>query len=67
MNVDNQKLVMFLDNIMGCGLLQTENDQSVVKDATEREMIDHCDIYACIDCPIIKRCSMADNLYNYTF
>jgi len=33
--------------------------------AREKEKIDHCNKYACIDCPIIDRCSMGSNLKYY--
>ena len=30
--------------------------------ATEQEMIEHCDQYACRECPIANRCKILENL-----
>jgi hypothetical protein len=31
-------------------------------EATEAEMIDHCDRYACFECPLVPRCGMYKKL-----
>ena len=36
-----------------------------MKYATEQEMIDHCDKYPCVNCPIADRCQTLENLKSW--
>ncbi len=36
-----------------------------VEEATVKEMTDHCDRYACRDCPISFKCSMFRSIFGY--
>ncbi len=61
---DGQKLVSFLDGIMAQHRPMINIDNSIKKDATEKEMESYCKEYMCDKCPILQRCSMAANMFN---
>ena len=59
---DGQKLVAFLNRMMGCD----DNDiidHTIVKDATNEEIDKHCKKGACKNCAILQRCQLAEQLY----
>ncbi|RUM40922.1 MAG: hypothetical protein DSY80_09585 [Desulfocapsa sp.] len=62
---DGQKLVTFIDSMM-VGDNPFKTDISIKKDVTEAEMKKNCATYSCKECPLLKRCSMAEVLYSMT-